>query len=207
MADNEDAPKRVGPRGFPSWQDLYASAEVEGLPWYNPDLDRDLAAALDARGASSGSFLDIGTGPGTQAIQLGKRGFTVTGTDLAASAIEKAKALSSDVRWIEDDILKTQVSDSFDFIFDRGCFHTISPEDRPTYVANLKRLVKPGGTAFIKCFSVDQPGDYGPYRFSHEDIARIFSADFAIESITDTVYEGPLPEPQRSLFVVLHPKA
>ena len=104
---------------------------------------------------------------------------------------------------MQDDILKTKLSEAFDFVFDRGCFHVIDPAARPTYVATLKRLVKRGGAAFIKCFSVEQPGgEVGPYRFSRQDIEAIFGADFEIESVRDTEYQGTLSPPPKALFVV-----
>jgi SAM-dependent methyltransferase len=194
---------RLGPDGFPDWQELYASQPVETMPWYHPALDHDLEAALEARNLSTGTFLDIGTGPGTQAVLLAKRGFTVTATDLADTAITKASALSAEVRWMQDDILKTRLSEPFDFVFDRGCFHVLDPKDRPTYVATLKRLVVPGGVTFLKCFSVDQPGERGPHRFSHHDIHAIFGVDFEIESVHDSEYRGQLTPPPKALFVVL----
>src|SRR5262249_10073031 len=92
-------PAAMGPGRFPNWPELYSRQPVETMPWYNPTLDHDLDAALTARNLSRGTFLDIGTGPGTQAALLAKRGFTVTATDLADTAITKASALSADVRW------------------------------------------------------------------------------------------------------------
>ena len=36
-------------------------------------------------------FLDVGSGPGTQAIALARRGFRVTATDLSVAAVEGAR--------------------------------------------------------------------------------------------------------------------
>jgi len=208
MEERRFDPAMLAGERFPDWRELYAKQPVESMPWYYPVLDHDLEAAIKSRNLSAGTFLDIGTGPGTQAIELAKRGFTVTGVDLADAAIEKAKALSAEVRWMQDDVLQTKLSEAFDFVFDRGCFHVIAPESRPTYVATLKRLVKPGGAAFIKCFSVEQPGmERGPHRFSRQDIEAIFGADFEIESVADSEYQGPLNPWPKALFVVLRPKA
>src|SRR6266508_2149245 len=64
-------------------EELYQQQEVESMPWFNPELDYDLEKALDELGLRSGSALDLGTGPGTQAIHLARRGFTVTATDIS----------------------------------------------------------------------------------------------------------------------------
>src|SRR3989339_71381 len=75
----------------------------------------------------SGAVLDLGTGPGTQAIELSKLGFNVTATDVSKSAIKEAKKLTKDINFFVDDILDTKIKNKIDLILDRGCFHTIEP--------------------------------------------------------------------------------
>ena len=57
-------------RGFPVWEDLYQANRIEALPWYWPELDPDLEAALCHARHLLGRMLDLGTGPGTQPIAL-----------------------------------------------------------------------------------------------------------------------------------------
>ena len=63
------------------------------MPWYNERFDSDLERELDQRKiiANGKKFLDLGTGPATQAIWLVKRGFSVIGSDLSEAAINRAK--------------------------------------------------------------------------------------------------------------------
>jgi 2-polyprenyl-3-methyl-5-hydroxy-6-metoxy-1,4-benzoquinol methylase len=52
------------------------------MPWYNENFDSELEKELDERKLiNDGKFLDVGTGPATQAIWLAKIGFKVTGSD------------------------------------------------------------------------------------------------------------------------------
>lgn len=76
---------------LPDWEKLYQQQQVESMPWYNPILDTDLEQALKKLKLERGTILDIGTGPGTQAIALAQRGFRVTATDISETAIAKAK--------------------------------------------------------------------------------------------------------------------
>ncbi len=76
---------------FSDWETYYKNNEVTKMPWYDKNLDHDLENEIKTRNVSSGRFLDLGTGPGTQAIQLAKQGFDVTATDLSENAILKAK--------------------------------------------------------------------------------------------------------------------
>jgi 2-polyprenyl-3-methyl-5-hydroxy-6-metoxy-1,4-benzoquinol methylase len=79
-------------KDFPDWDTLYKSQRVETMPWYNENFDFDLEKELDERKIidntnDSIKFLDLGTGPATQAIWLAKRGFKVIGSDLSEDAI------------------------------------------------------------------------------------------------------------------------
>ena len=134
---------------FPHWEEWYQEREIESMPWFNPELDDDLKQALDELGIRSGSALDLGTGPGTQAMHLVRRGFDVTATDISGAAIRvargKAEEQGLDIMWEEDDILDTRLPRQFDLIFDRGCFHVLPPERSQEYVSIVGGLLKMGG--------------------------------------------------------------
>jgi 2-polyprenyl-3-methyl-5-hydroxy-6-metoxy-1,4-benzoquinol methylase len=195
------------PPVFPGWDERYQQQAVESMPWFYPELDDDLRQVLDQRGLHSGSALDLGTGPGTQAIQLARRGFDVTAADISEAAIrlarEKAEAEGHTVTWQQDDILSTRLTGPFDLIFDRGCFHVLPPERRPDYVATVAGLLKPGGYLFLKCFSHLQPGTQGPHRFTPEQIWWIFGSRLQVHSVNETVYQGTLDPLPRALFCVM----
>jgi cyclopropane fatty-acyl-phospholipid synthase-like methyltransferase len=195
------------PRQFPDWKQIYQDREVETMPWFNPDLDADLERALTDLNLNAGTVLDLGTGPGTQAIALVERGFSVTASDISEAAIARAEGIAKeqglDITWKQDDILNSTLNQQFDFVFDRGCFHVFSPEQRQNYIRTLNNLVKPKGYFFLKCFSHLQPGEEGPYRFTPEEIREIFTPHFNIHSIQETVYQGTLDPLPRALFSVL----
>lgn len=195
-------------REFPDWEQLYQEKEVESMPWFNQALDPDLDQALTELNLHTGTALDLGTGPGTQAMALAERGFQVTATDLSATAVSKAlskaEAKGLDITFKQDDILNTQLEQIFDFVWDRGCFHVFPPDCSQDYVQVVARLLKPSGYLFLKCFSHLQLGEEGPYRFAPEDIKQIFSPHFNIYSIAETVYQGTLDPLPKALFCILH---
>jgi len=151
-----------------------------------------------------GSALDLGAGPGTQAIHLASRGFDVTATDISVAAIrlasEKARKLGIEITWEQDDILDTRLNRQFDLIFDRGRFHVLEPGRRMDYVRVVSGLLNTGGYLFLKCFSRSQPGEEGPYRFTPEQIRNIFGGRLSVLSIKETVYQGTLDPLPRALF-------
>jgi len=196
-------------RGFPEWDNLYMSQQVETMPWYNEKLDSDLEEEIsEQKDLHKGRFLDLGTGPATQAVQIARKGYPVTGSDISPAAIRRAKEVygkEQNIRFIVDNILESSFKeDEFDYIFDRGCFHVLDSSDRLTYVREIKRILKEDGTLFLKCFSINEKREEGPHRFSKEQISEIFEKEsFTVLRIKDTVYHGildPLPE---ALFVVI----
>jgi len=135
-------------KDFQDWDTLYEHEKVENMPWFYEELDDDLEHEIKERNIIKGSFLDLCTGPGTQAIEMSKRGFTVTGIDISRSAIEKAKKLSCNIDFIKDYFLKSKLGKKFDYIFDRGCFHVISPQNRSVYVKKIKDLLNENSILF-----------------------------------------------------------
>lgn len=194
-------------REFPDWEQLYQDKNVESMPWFNPDLDPDLDQALTKLNLHAGTTLDLGTGPGTQAIALAERGFQVTATDLSDTAVQqaldKAKGKGLDISFKQDDILNSNLNQEFDFVFDRGCFHVLPPERRQDYVHVVDRLIKSQGYLFLKCFSHLENSESGPYRFTPEQIKEIFSSRFNVCSVEETVYQGTLNPLPRALFCIL----
>jgi len=195
---------------FSDWETYYKNNEVTKMPWYDKNLDHDLENEIKTRNVSSGRFLDLGTGPGTQAIQLAKQGFDVTATDLSENAISKAKNLSNEVNFVKDDLLNSKLQDNeFNFIFDRGCFHVFDIPKRTTYVEQIKRILNKNGILFLKCMSIDEkdlPADKGPHRLSKQEIRDVFSNDFEIETIRDTFFTGTINPLPKALFAVLKKK-
>ena len=188
-------------KDFPDWDTLYKSQRIETMPWYNENFDFDLEKELDERkiinnnNDDSKKFLDLGTGPATQAIWLAKRGFKVIGSDLSEAAINRARKIyanEENVNFIVDDILNSKLKDNeFDYIFDRGCFHVLLPADRQKYISKIKQILKKdNGILFLKCFSDKEPRQEGPYKFSPEQIRDLFSESLRIDSIKETVYHA-----------------
>jgi len=196
---------------FTGWDNYYKETKVEDMPWYEKNLDHDLENEITSKNLNTGNFLDLGTGPGTQAIQLAKYNFEITATDISSSAIENAKKLSNEIHFLADDILNSKLSDKeFDFIFDRGIFHLFDVSQRPQYVKQIKRILNNNGILFLKCMSIDEksiPDDDMPHKLSKQEIMDSFNDDFDIQRIDDTVFNEALGIKPKALFAVLKKKS
>jgi len=190
---------------FPDWDVFYKQNDVKTMPWYEKNLDLDMVEEIQH--LDKGRFLDLGTGPGTQAIELAKNGFIVTGSDISPSAIKKAKSSTTNVNFVIDDILNSKFErESFDYILDRGCFHVLSVDKRIKYLSQIKRILKKNGIIFLKCMSKNEknlPEDKGPHKFDKEEIINYFKNDFDIKKSKDTVYYGTLKPLPKALFFVM----
>ena len=137
---------------FPGWDDYYKETDVATMPWFDKNLDHDVEYEIKSNNYNSGNFLDLGTGPGTQALELSKYGFTVTGTDISKHAIEKAQKLSDKIQFLVDDILNSNLPDcEFDFILiEVFSMFLMCIYQRLQYVEQITRILNDNGTLFLK---------------------------------------------------------
>lgn len=192
------------------WDAFYQNVDVKHMPWYYKPLDPDLELQIFLQKFSKGKFLDIGTGPGTQAKQIAELGFDTTGIDISKNAIQKAKTLSKKVRFIVDDILTSSFPEnSFDFILDRGCFHALIPNQRKHYRTQVKRLLKNNGILFLKVMSDEEknlPPFVSPYKFSKQEIYKLFEEYFEIIDVRNSDFQGTLHPWPKAIFFVFKQK-
>lgn len=172
--------------------DLFESAYQETPPW---DIGRPQPAIvrLADTGQISGSVLDVGCGTGENALYLAKRGVATIGIDGAPTAIRKARAKAKarqlEVRFEIADALDLRLPEQFDTVIDSGLFHVFSDEERIRFRQSLGRVVRPGGTYFLMCFSERQPGDWGPRRVTQAEIRSVFRDGWRVNQIEPSAFD------------------
>ena len=196
-----------GPSGQ-TWENFYNTVPVEDMPWHTDCLDEDLIIALSEYAPLPGRLLELGSGSGTAAARLAALGYEVVAVDIATAAVEQARlrfgTLNPNLIYEIADVCQPLVYfGRFDYVFDRGCFHGIPPEEREQYVHHVAGVIRPGGRLFLKVFSREEPGDRGPYRFTREDITGIFKGGFSVRYATKSTFEGSLAHSPKGLFFVL----
>jgi SAM-dependent methyltransferase len=138
-----------------------------------------------AFGEPGATVLDAGCGTGEHALLLAAIGHPVVGVDLAAEAIRRARAKAAErgvhpsPKFLVGDALDLRTLEPFgpfDAALDVGLFHTFSDADRPRYAASLAAAVRPGGHAFILCWSDRNPFGFGPRRVTRRELRTTFRA-------------------------------
>lgn len=173
------------------WDESYGTQAPP--PW---DIGRPQPAFVRLAGAGllSGRVLDAGCGTGENALMVAAHGGDVTGVDVSARAIEKARAKAaergSSVRFeVADALGPGALGTSFDTVIDSGLFHTFGDEDRTRYVSSLAAALTAGGMLYLMCFSDRQPGDWGPRRVRQDELRSAFADGWTVDSITASEFE------------------
>ncbi len=138
--------------------------------------------------------MDAGCGTGDNALYFASRGQQVTGIDVLAEPINRAKQKAAErdltaTFLVKDALTLKDWSERFDNLIDSGLFHVFNDDDRRRYVEGLATVVKTGGRLFLLCFSDDEPGTQGPRRVSRVEIEVAFAEGWEVESIEPTPFE------------------
>jgi len=174
---------------------FFRAAYLVGLkPWDSSVMPPELVAVVEGDGhLPPGRFLDVGCGPGSNSIYMAEKGWDVTGVDFVPRAIAMArrKLAAGDVKagFLVGDVTRLGelgLEPGFDFVFDKGCFHSIPDELRDAYVSSVTPLARPGATMLMFCFvRGDKPSRVGPRGVDRTEVARRFASGWEMVSETN----------------------
>ncbi|MEV7074010.1 class I SAM-dependent methyltransferase [Streptomyces sp. NPDC093990] len=143
-----------------SWWDGFYADRSKPVPFFVAKPDENLVSCLDRGLVTTGRALDLGCGPGRNALYLASRGFEVDAVDLSPAAIawagERVLETAADVRFVCGDAFSLsgrELCGTYDLIYDSGCFHHLPPHRRVSYLALLERHLAPGGRFGLVCFA------------------------------------------------------
>ncbi len=162
------------------WQERYQNNET---PWDTGRPDSQLIRMMLEFPIRPCNLLEIGCGTGTNAIWLAQHEFKVTGVDISEAAILKAKekALNAEVKceFFAADFLNEKIIGApFDFLFDRGCFHSFhgNPDEQKRFAENAANILHPSGLWLNFSGSADDPPrDTGPPGFQQQIFCLLLS--------------------------------
>ena len=187
------------------WPDDAWDVAYQGAPGWEIGRPQPAFLRLADAGVLTGRLLDVGCGTGHNALLAAERGADVTGLDISALAIDRARAAARErglaVRFVVGDARRLDVlGERFDTVIDSGTFHSFVDADRARYVAALADVARPGARVHVVCFSERTPGNWGPRRVSERELRRAFTEGWLAESVERTTFElapgSPVPEAQ-----------
>ena len=161
------------------WEARYRSGD---MPWEKGEASPGLVDFLSKHPElARGKVCVPGCGTGHDAREWARAGFTVTGFDIAPSAIrlcrERTAAAGLAARFELGDFLKDEPTERFDWVFEHTLFCAIDPGDREEYVRAVLRWLKPGGDYLAVNYMIPDK-DGPPFGTTREELWRRFSPHF-----------------------------
>ncbi len=172
-------------------EDIYQNIPPDRIPWNIEEPPEALVRLVESGQLLPCRTIDFGCGAGNYALWLARQGFEVAGIDISPSAIDLARKNAAKqgvgCTFIVADVLGDlrEVDGPFDFGFDWELLHHIFPDDRPRYMANVARLLRPGGKYLSVCFHDDDPqfGGSGKFRTTPIGTVLYFSSEEELRDI------------------------
>lgn len=147
------------------------------------------------------NVLDLGSGTGRNSMYLAQMGATVTGYEIANTALamaeKQARHAELPIAYKKQDIGKAYQlgTESIDLILDVTSSNSLNEEGRAKYLEEVSRVLKPGGWMFVRALSLegdahakrlvkDFPGA-GPDTYVHPDLG-VAEKVFSRETFTNT---------------------
>lgn len=162
------------------WEEQYRRGEMR---WDKgeaaPGLVDFLAAHPELR---RGRVLVPGCGTGHDVRVWAAAGWTVTGLDIAPTAITLARecttAAGLRAEWRQADFLTETPGDPFDWVFEHTLYCALEPSRRPAYVQAVQRWLVPGGSFLAIHYLNPQDPDGPPWGVARDDLLAQFGPAF-----------------------------
>lgn len=156
------------------WNKFYTNRD-KGIPFFKNAPDENLVDYIQNNIITPSKTLEIGCGPGRNAIFLAKNKFIVDAIDFSDTSIEWARERTEEVAVTVNyqcvSLFDYNASDNtYEFIYDSGVLHHIKPHRRFEYLKKVWKLLKPEGYFGLVCFNLK-----GGANISDFDVYRDYS--------------------------------
>ncbi|PYI50352.1 class I SAM-dependent methyltransferase [Paenibacillus flagellatus] len=141
----------------PWWDRFYEDREKD-VPFFVNAPDENMVRHFEEGRLRPGRALDLGCGPGRNALYLAGAGCEVDAVDLSQKGLDwardRAAERKADIRFRHGNAFELDFPPhAYDIVYDSGCFHHVPPHRRETYLDLLDRVLKPGGHFGLTCFA------------------------------------------------------
>ena len=182
------------------WQKLYTTKSDRDLSWFQESPTISLRLIEAAGLGLDTCVLDVGGGASRLVDTLLEKGVgCVCVLDIAEEALTRAQGrLGPDggrVTWIVADVTGEWAAMPVDIWHDRAVFHFLTDaSDRANYLAQMRRHLRPGGSAIIATFGPDGPehcSDLPVVRYSPEALAAELGPGFTLVESVPEIHQTP----------------
>ena len=182
------------------WQRVYSTKGDSEVSWFqeSPAISLRMIEAAGLR--LDTCILDVGGGVSRLVDTLLAKGVgCVCVLDISKEALTRSQArLGPDggrVKWIVADVTGQWAGSPVDIWHDRAVFHFLTDaSERAGYLTQLRRHLKPGGTAIIATFGPDGPEECSGLpvvRYSPAALAAELGAGFTLVESVPELHQTP----------------
>jgi len=162
------------------WEERYQHGD---MPWEKGAPSPGLVDFLATNALPGRTVLVPGCGTGHDVRAWAKAGFSVTGQDIAPSAIllatEWTQAAGLSAEFILGDFLIDSPPRRFDWVFEHTLFCAINPARRNDYVAAVHRWLAPDGNYLAVNYLIPDEGG-PPFGTTRDELWQRFSPGFEL---------------------------
>ncbi|MCK2157136.1 class I SAM-dependent methyltransferase [Exiguobacterium sp. 17-1] len=156
------------------WDGFYAD-RTKRIPFFVDKPDENLVRYVEQLEIPVNRVLELGSGPGRNALYLAEHGSQVDAIDLAQTSVdwanERARERQLDISFRQGNLFELPFEQgAYDFVYDSGCFHHIAPHRRHDYIRVVSDALRPGGCFALTCFV--EGGQYGGSDMTDWDVYR-----------------------------------
>lgn len=178
--------------GFHPWED------AEDEPAFVETISGLFAEEERGSEPPYGRALDVGTGSAIWGIELATRGWRVTGIDVVASALDRARDRIEEAG-VDMDLVHGDVTDlsatglegEYQLILDTGTFHGMDRAQRDAMAGEIDEIAAPDATVLLLAW---QPGRRGPLpRGVAQDDIRAAFPGWSVTDLGPTHFRAPKP--------------
>jgi SAM-dependent methyltransferase len=175
------------------------------MPWHHENADFNLVNMVEKWPVHPCRVLEIGCGTGTDAIWLAQNDFDVTAADVSDIAIkmasERAEKAGVKIKFHNIDFWTEGLDEGkFDFVFDRGYFHSHKTDKkRKKFASKVARQLKSGGLWLSLVGSCDSPPrTSGPPMHSATEIVKGVEPYFEILQLKASRFGSDMKVPAKN---------
>lgn len=183
------------PKGF--WEGFYEDRTKE-IPFFKVKGPDENLVEYFNNGLAPKRVLELGCGPGRNAIYMAKKGCEVDALDISENAIDWARERANE-EGVNINFYCINLFDfplqphSYDFVYDCGLLHHLAPHRRLTYIEMVLKALKRDGHFGIVCFNTEgalDTSDWDVYKerslkrgigYTEERFKEIFRDDFIMK--------------------------
>jgi methyl halide transferase len=190
----------------PDWNERYKARD---LSWDTNVPDENLVRLINSKIVSPCKTLEIGCGTGTNSLWLARQGFSILGVDISQEAVDLANRKKENQSLLCDfaqmDFLRDEsLPQSFDFVFDRGCFHVFDQEkERILFARQVSRVLRTNGSWVSLVGSTEgSRRDAGPPRRTAIDVVKAIEPYLEILELRSVLFQTNSPSAVRAWLCI-----